>query len=93
MQGGELVVTFAGVAQDSRCPKGEQCITAGKALLNFEATPRGESPVAFQLDTSRDYESEVVRWRIGLVSLEPRPVSGRPITAGDYVAKISINRS
>ena len=29
VQGGELVVTFVGVTQDSRCPKGEQCITAG----------------------------------------------------------------
>ena len=92
VQGGELVVTFVGVTQDSRCPKGEQCITAGKAVVNLEATPRGESPVAFQLDTSSAYEHEIVGLRIGLVSLDPLPVSGRPISPADYVARLTVHR-
>lgn len=91
VQGGELVLTFVGVTEDSRCPKGEQCIHAGRARLSFEAAPRGGSPVAFELDTSRESETEVGRYRVSLLSLEPVPVAGRSIDPADYVAKLSVH--
>ena len=87
---GEIVLTFVGVAQDSRCPKGEQCITAGKARVQVEATPRGGSGIQLELDTSRETEAEVGRYRVSLVSLEPAPVAGRSISPAEYVAKLSV---
>lgn len=86
-------MTFLGVTQDSRCPKGEQCITAGWARLSLEATPRGGAAVRFELDTARRTETEVGGYFVTLQSLEPYPVSGRPLAAADYVARLSVGRS
>jgi hypothetical protein len=91
--GGDLVITFLGVLEDSRCPKGEQCIQAGRVRLSFEGTPRGGSPVAFEFDTSRESEAEVGGFFVALVSLEPGAVAGRSISRGDYIAKVSVRRS
>ena len=91
---GELVVTFLSVLQDSRCPKGEQCITAGKARLSFEARPRGGEAVRFELDTSREPGDDgVLGFQVTLLDLQPYPVSGRPTPPQDYLARLSVRRS
>jgi hypothetical protein len=96
IDGGELLLTFV-VTQDSRCPKGEQCIVAGKARVSFEAAPRKGEPVTFELETggsaSESSEMDVSGFRISLRGLDPYPVSGRPIPAQDYVAKLSVGSS
>ena len=94
--GGELDLTFLGVPQDSRCPKGEQCITAGKARLRLQATPRGAEPVAFELETESSSESgemDIAGFRIILLNLSPFPVTGRPLLPGDYVARLSVGKN
>jgi hypothetical protein len=93
--GGELVLTFLAVAQDSRCPKGEQCITAGKARVRFEAAPRGGEPVAFELETggaSESGELEIAGYRITLLDLGPYPVTGRPIVPEAYTASLTVRK-
>ena len=91
--GGEIVVTFVAVLEDSRCPKGEQCIQAGRARLSFEATRRGGEPVRFVLDSSRESEDTgIPGYQITLTSIQPFRVSGRPISTPDYIAKIQILR-
>jgi len=93
VEGGELVLTFLAVPQDSRCPKGEQCITAGKARLSFEAAPRNGAAAGFELDTaSESEEMDISGFRIALLGLSPYPVSGRPISPQDYLAKILVQR-
>ncbi len=91
--GGELEVTFLSVLEDSRCPKGEQCIQAGRARLSFEAVPRGGDPVRFELVTSVDDSEAVVgRYRIAFGVLEPYHNAKSPVATRDYVAKIQIFR-
>ena len=87
---GELVVSFVGVLEDSRCPKGEQCIQAGRVRLSFEATRRGGQPVRFVLDSSRESDAGVEGFQIDLVSVQPVRIAAGPISPGDYVAKVSI---
>jgi hypothetical protein len=91
--GGELTVTFLAVLEDSRCPKGEQCIQAGRARLSFEAVPRGGEPARFELVTSTD-DSEAVmgHFRIAFRGIDPYPIAGRPIAPNDYVARISVQK-
>jgi hypothetical protein len=91
--GGELDVTFLSVLEDSRCPKGEQCIQAGRARLSFEAVPRGGDAVRFELVTSTDDSEAVVgHYRIVFRGLEPYPSVKAPIGSRDYVARILIIR-
>jgi hypothetical protein len=95
IRGGELLLAFVGVTQDSRCPKGVQCIVAGKAVVSFEATPGKGEAVTFELETggsaSESSEADVSGFRIFLLGLSPYPVSGRPIDSGDYIPKLKIN--
>jgi hypothetical protein len=93
VDGGGLALSFVGVSEDSRCPKGEQCIAAGRARVSLEATPRNGAAVRFELDTARQSETEVAGYFITLQSIEPYPVAGRPIPASDYVAKLSVGPS
>jgi hypothetical protein len=93
--GGELELAFVAVPQDSRCPKGEQCIVAGKAVVSLEATPSGGEAVRFELEadpSSETAETDVLGFRIRLLGLSPYPITGRPILFQDYLAKITILR-
>jgi hypothetical protein len=93
LAGGDLVLTFLAVPQDSRCPKGEQCIVAGKALVSLEAVPRDGAAVTLEVDTSRESEEmEISGFQISFVGLSPYPVSGRPIGPQDYLVKLSVGK-
>ena len=93
---GELTLTFAEVVQDSRCPKGEQCITAGKAVVRLEVIPRDGTAVQVQLETggaaSEAGEAEVPGFRIILQDLSPYPSVKRPTIFRDYLSKLTVHR-
>jgi hypothetical protein len=89
----KLVIRFVSVPEDSRCPKGEQCLVEGKARVTLEISVGGAAPVSVDLGTSEgSREMDVAGFQLTLVSLEPFPVSGRPIRAEDYLATISVQR-
>lgn len=50
----EMNVTFKRMAEDSRCPKGVQCIWAGNAIAEVEFMGTYTRPVTVQLSTSND---------------------------------------
>ncbi|HSB36371.1 MAG TPA: hypothetical protein VLH41_05805 [Thermoanaerobaculia bacterium] len=91
--GEKLQIRFASVPQDSRCPKGEQCITAGKARVALEVSVGDAAPAAVDLETSEGSEEmDVGGFRVTLVGLEPYPVSGRQIRPQEYVATLILHR-
>ena len=92
---GGLTLTFAAVVQDSRCPKGEQCITAGKAVVRLEAVLPDGKPVQVQLETgpaTEASEAEVSGFRIVLQDLSPYPSVKRQIIFQDYLSKLAVHR-
>jgi hypothetical protein len=92
VEDGDLVLTFLSVPQDSRCPKGEQCITAGKAIVRLEAVPRGGAPVTIDLDTTGESgESDASGFQITLRELSAAP-KGRPMNFQDYLVTLSVSR-
>ena len=86
----KLRIRFASVPQDSRCPKGEQCITAGEARVALEVSVGDAAPTAVELGTSE--EVDVAGFQVRLVGLEPYPVSGRPLHPEEYVATLVLRR-
>jgi hypothetical protein len=89
----KVLIRFIAVPQDSRCPKGERCITAGKARVALELSVEGAAPAAIELETSEGSgEMDVGAFRVTLVGLEPYPVSGRQIRLEEYVATLVLRR-
>jgi hypothetical protein len=91
--GGEVTLTFLAVPQDSRCPKGEQCIVAGKAVVSLEVAPRDGAAVTVEIDTTAESEEmNISGFQIAFLGLSPYPVTRRPITSQDYLLKLRIHR-
>lgn len=94
VDGQALEIGFAGVPQDSRCPKGEACIWEGDATVRIWVQAAAGAKVGRELHTSSrspgaaDYEG----WSIRLVALDPYPVTGRSIAQADYVVTLQVTR-
>lgn len=77
-------VRFVEVVEDSRCPEGVQCVTAGKAQIRVEVD--GEPfvltvPYAGQADT----EASMIEWgeiQVVVTGLEPYPGSAAATEGG-----------
>lgn len=87
---GSLRLGLDAVLSDSRCPKGERCITAGDARvrvwLQQGAGPRMSRELVLAPSDARG-AGEVVQ----LLRLEPYPVSGRATAPGAYVATLVLH--
>lgn len=72
-----LAVSFARVVEDSRCPVGTQCITAGNAVVGLILHERGEATRMVQLNThSKPRTVSHEGYVITVVDLQPLPVAG-----------------
>ena len=89
-----LRVGFDGVTADSRCPKGEQCVSAGDAIarvwLQQGFVPRETrnlhtAPGSVQRANAFGHE-------LRLVQLDPAPISGRTIDKSHYIATLTLTR-
>src|SRR5262245_20580819 len=100
MKPGEVVaiqglrITFEGIADDSRCPTGAQCVWAGDAAATFTLE---KPPAAAQhrtLHTNGRYENQVSidTLVVRLDDVEPRPKLGGTIDPADYRATLVVTR-
>jgi hypothetical protein len=91
LDGGALSVKFLRVAEDSRCPKGEQCIRAGNARVELEARSGAEPAQTVVLNTTEgETQAEIGSRVLRLDGLAPVPVSGRAIAPESYRATLSV---
>ena len=88
--GEEMLVTFANVVSDNRCPEGAQCIEAGEIVCLLEihrggtidslsVTERGLFP-----DQSIEYLDYVIVFHV-----TPYPEMGKEILPGDYRLRLT----
>ena len=92
-QVGTLELTFEGVADDSRCPRGVQCIWAGDSKVLLTVRSASAAAARLELHTSQRYAREVIHAgsRLTLVRLTPEPGKGHSVAASDYRATLSIS--
>ena len=89
-----LLITFEGVSEDSRCPRGAQCVWAGDAAASFTLEKPPAAAEQRTLHTSgrfeqqADYDTFVVR----LEDVKPYPRDGVEIAARDYLATLVVTR-
>ena len=89
----DLRIRFSSLLQDSRCPKGEQCITQGDASIELQLSEPEQQPEAFQLNTeSAPGEVEYAKYKIKLISLSPYPGAGEGTDPDRYTATLLVTK-
>ena len=93
----KLKITFVSVAEDSRCPKGVNCIWAGNARVVVRLTKASGKPVERHLNTNPREEpgaesDDLGLYQIRLVSLDPYPVANKTIPRGSYAATLVVSK-
>ncbi|AFY62010.1 hypothetical protein [Synechococcus sp. PCC 6312] len=81
LNSGQLKITFVGVVQDSRCPRGAQCVWAGQAVINLKLQDATQpmTPVNLTLDNEPQAMPEFPGYKINFSNLTPYPTHP-PIT-------------
>jgi hypothetical protein len=89
--GEPLTVRFAGVADDSRCPVGVQCIRAGEAHVRIvmHASTRPPAEVVLATAPAEPQSAAYGAYDVRLVSLAPQPRVG---VTPQYVATLRVTR-
>lgn len=90
---GELTIKFISVLEDSRCPVGVNCITAGNAKIQVKVTDRRGRTKVVELNTNREPKGDKFgKYGINLVNLSPEPKQGGQPARSHYTARLSIQR-
>jgi len=88
----KLKIRFVSVLEDSRCPKGVQCVWQGNAKAIFELSGIKRKPTIVRLNTGVEpKEVEYSGYTVRLVNITPEPKSGEKTNARRYEATIVIS--
>ena len=60
---------YIGVANDSRCPPGVQCIRAGDADVEFDYASSGGAAARVTLNTEHARSAAIGKWQLQLIDL------------------------
>lgn len=90
----DLTVFFETVVEDSRCPRGVNCVWAGDAAVRIRIDAPGAPPATHTLHTNEGSQREIAHGdlRIQLASLAPEPTPDGPPRPDDYRATLLIRR-
>jgi hypothetical protein len=85
----DVVIRFAEVVQDSRCPVDVTCVQQGSATLRFTLIEPDQDQFSIPLETGGlPYTIEGLTFR--LISVDPEPHSGHFLDPANYTATIEI---
>jgi hypothetical protein len=89
-----LRITFEGVAEDSRCPAGAQCVWAGDAAATFTLEKPPSAARQHTLHTNGRFErqTDVDAFVVRLEGVKPYPKEGLTISPDDYRATLIVTR-
>lgn len=88
----DVVISFERVESDGRCPKGVTCVWEGDAVVRIGVGPARGSRTPLLLHTHPDaaQQGEASGVVVRLVALDPYPVAGTPIEAGEYRLRLAV---
>ncbi len=95
INGSMLVVTFAGVSSDTRCPADVICVSEGNFAVDLGVglhgtmPPLGAPEQLVTLHDMRPVEREGIRFEA--LGLDPLPRAGRPIDPDAYTVKLRLS--
>lgn len=90
----KLRIEFISVPEDSRCAKGEQCISAGNGQIELKLIHPDQEAEVVHLNTAREPgEAFYHGFKIKLVLLNPYPRMNSFTKPSDYVATLVVSES
>ncbi len=88
-----LRISFTGVAEDSRCPEGVQCVWAGNGKVVLRLIKMRKRATMMKLNTGVDPKQNTYQgYEVKLVSLNPYPKKNARIRMKDYLATLVVSR-
>ncbi len=86
-----LEITFHKVVEDSRCPKGAECVWEGNGRVEISVRQPGSEAEVKELNTRLDpKELDTKDFKIRLLDLQPYPETGREISLDEYKVKLVV---
>jgi len=87
-------ITFEGVAEDSRCPSGAQCVWAGDAAaaLTLEKPPAAAQHRTLHTNGRFERQATIDTLVVRLDDVKPYPKIGATIAPADYRATLVVTR-
>ena len=86
-----LTVAFTEVNEDSRCPTGATCITAGQASVTLRLA-KSASDISVLLTIPGDANAEFEGYTVTLLDLLPYPSIGHALRPEEYAASLLVER-
>ncbi|MDB5035197.1 MAG: hypothetical protein JWQ98_2438 [Chlorobi bacterium] len=91
---GDIIIRFARVEEDSRCPQGVQCITAGNARVALRLSINGGTESTITLNTLRgSRDTSVAGYHVSLLGIDPPRTPDLDQHHDRYVALVSVART
>jgi hypothetical protein len=88
-----LKISFSAVTEDSRCPKGVDCIWAGNGKLILKVSAGGGKATPIELNTNVEpKQGRFHGYDIKLVSLNPYPQKDVVIKHNAYAATLVVSK-
>lgn len=82
-------IAFSSVAEDSRCPTGEDCIWAGNARIAIKISAPNNDPIQVELNTDVEpRRASFSKYDIKIVALNPYPKANSNIDKKAYTARL-----
>ena len=88
-----LKVEFDSVAEDSRCPKGVNCVWAGNAKILLKVKKNAAEPANVELNTNINPKtSRYLEYEFSLKELKPYPESEATIKSSEYEVTLTVHK-
>lgn len=90
----KLKIKFVSVLEDSRCPRGTNCIWAGNARVQIKISDAKGVSKNFELNMNANPQSiSFAGYEIKMTNLDPKPASNIRINGNAYTATFLILKS
>ncbi|HVR44170.1 MAG TPA: hypothetical protein VMS56_12085 [Thermoanaerobaculia bacterium] len=90
LEPGGVILQFAAVIADSRCPVGVTCVWEGEAEVALRASSESGEAAELRLHTRGETAVRFAGHRIRLLELAPHPIEGKPLRQSDYELTIGV---
>mgnify|MGYP000618893551 CR=1 FL=1 len=92
LNGGDLVVEFSDVTEDSRCPENVNCIQAGQVTAKLMANDKSLS-LTKEGKQKGGISGKVGDYSIEMIEVNPYPKDGIKTTKEDYSITLNVTKS